>query len=147
MWNWTPVYPIAKYYRFGRQSSRMAWRWGLNGLFRENYELIKEVKAGASIQSVLNKYRIPVNMWNWVNDSEPEILEKVKKYEFTKKKSSKTSDNTLVVPFTKWQSTLVLAAGDLRPRCKMTGLRRRRLTSAFMRNAKFETLFAISKVL
>ena len=40
-------------------------------------------------------------MWNPVIDSEPEILEKVTKYEFAEKKSSKTSDITLIAWFTK----------------------------------------------
>ena len=47
---------------------------------------MKEVKAGASIQ-------FTVRMYNRVIESEPEIFEKVKKYEFVKIKSSKTSDN------------------------------------------------------
>ena len=55
-------------------------------LFREKYELMKQVRAGASIQSVLNKYRITVHMWNQRIDSEPEMIEKVKKYDFAKKK-------------------------------------------------------------
>ena len=57
--------------------------------------------------------------------SEPEISEKVKKYEFAKKNLSTPSDYTLVAQFTKRQSTLIAStASDLRPRCKTSRLRR-----------------------
>ena len=53
---------------------------------KEKYELMKEVKTGASIQ-------FTICISNRVIKSEPEIFEKVKKYEFAKQKSSKTNDN------------------------------------------------------
>ena len=61
--------------------------------FKEKYELIKEVKAGAPKELLLNKYCITDRMYNRVIDNEPEVIVKVKSYEFEKKKSSKTSAN------------------------------------------------------
>ena len=61
--------------------------------FKEKYELIKEVKAGAPKEFTLNKYYITNRMYNRVIDSEPKVIVKVKSYEFEKKKSSKTSAN------------------------------------------------------
>ena len=60
--------------------------------YKEKYELIQEVRAGASRKSIMSKYHITSRMYNRVIDSEPEVLEKVKKFEFETKKSSKTSN-------------------------------------------------------
>ena len=61
--------------------------------FKEKYELIKEVKAGAPKEFLFNEYCITDRMYNRVINNEPEIIVKVKSYEFEKKKSSKTSAN------------------------------------------------------
>ena len=61
--------------------------------FKEKYELIKEVKAGAPKEFLLNKYCIIDRMYNRVIDNESGVIVKVKSYEFEKKKSSKTSAN------------------------------------------------------
>ena len=53
--------------------------------FKEKYELIEEVKAVAAREFKLNKYCITDLMYNRVIDSEPEVLVKVKIYEFEKK--------------------------------------------------------------
>ena len=58
--------------------------------FKEKYELIKEVKAGAPKECTLNKYRITGRMYNRVLDKEPEVIVKLKSCEFDQK-SSKTS--------------------------------------------------------
>ena len=39
--------------------------------FKEKYELIKEVKAGAPKECTLNKYRITDRMYNRVLDEKP----------------------------------------------------------------------------
>ena len=57
------------------------------------YAIIKAVKIGISKESILRKYSIADHLYNQVIDSEPEVAEKVKNYEFEKKKSSKTSTN------------------------------------------------------
>ena len=51
------------------------------------------MKTGVSKESTLRKYRITDRFYNRVIDSEPEVSKKVKKCEFKKKKSSKTSTN------------------------------------------------------
>ena len=61
--------------------------------FKEKYEFIKEVKAGASKEFLLNKNCITDRMYNRMIDNEPEIIVTVKSYEFEKKKWSKTSAN------------------------------------------------------
>ena len=61
--------------------------------FGEKYNIIKEVKEGVLKENVLRKHRITDRMYNRVIDSESEISEKVKKCEFEKKKSSKTTTN------------------------------------------------------
>ena len=58
--------------------------------FKEKYELINEVKEGAPKEFSLSKYCITDRMYNRVIDNEPEVIVKVKSYEFEKKKSSKT---------------------------------------------------------
>ena len=58
--------------------------------FKEKYELIKEVKAGAPKECTLNKYRITDRMYNRVLEKEPAVIVKGKSCEF-EKKSSKTS--------------------------------------------------------
>ena len=60
--------------------------------FKEKYELIKEVKAGAPKEFLLKKYCVTDRMYNRVIDNESEIIVKVKIYEF-EKKSSKASAN------------------------------------------------------
>ena len=62
--------------------------------FKENYELIKEVKAGAPKEFTLNKYCITDRMYNRVIDSDSKVIVNVRSYEFKKTKSSKTSANT-----------------------------------------------------
>ena len=52
--------------------------------FKEKYEIIKEVKAGAAKEFPLYKNRITDPMYNRVIDNEPEVLVKVKSYEFEK---------------------------------------------------------------
>ena len=47
--------------------------------FKEKYALIKEVKAGAAKEFILNEYRIIDRTYNRVIDSEPMVLVKVKK--------------------------------------------------------------------
>ena len=59
--------------------------------FKEKYELIKEVEAGAPKECTLNKYRIITDrIYNRVLDKESEVIVKVKSCEF-EKKSSKTN--------------------------------------------------------
>ena len=60
--------------------------------FKEKYELIKEVQAGAPKEFLLNKYCITDRMYNRMMDNEPEVIVKVKSYKFEMKKS-KTSAN------------------------------------------------------
>ena len=79
--------------------------------FKEKYELIKEVKAGAPKEVLLNKYCITDRMYNRVIDNEPEIIVKVKSYEFEKNKSSKTSAN---INFLYFFSSLFTVTGQLR---------------------------------
>ena len=55
--------------------------------FKEKYELIKVVKAGAPKEFFLNKYCITDRMYNRVIDNKPEVIVKVKRYEFETKKS------------------------------------------------------------
>ena len=66
--------------------------------FKEKYELIKEVKAGAPKEFLFNKYCITDRMYNCAIDNEPEVKVKVKSYEF-EKKSSKTSANIIFLYF------------------------------------------------
>ena len=61
--------------------------------FKEKYEIIEDVKAGACKESTLSKYCISRRMYTKVINSERELLEKMKKYEYDEKKSSKTSTN------------------------------------------------------
>ena len=49
------------------------------------------MKPGAPKEFLLNKYCITDRMYNRLIDNEPEIIVKVKSYEFEKKKSSKAS--------------------------------------------------------
>ena len=53
--------------------------------FSGSNTVIKGVKASAAKEFTLNKYRITDRMYNRVADSEPEVLAKVKSYEFKKK--------------------------------------------------------------
>ena len=51
------------------------------------YELIKEVKAGAPKECLLNKYCITYRMYNRMVDNEPEVIVKVKSYTNSRRRS------------------------------------------------------------
>ena len=59
---------------------------------------VKEVKAGAPKEFLLNKYYVTDRMYNRVIDNESKIIVTVKSYEF-EKKSSKTIANINLIVF------------------------------------------------
>ncbi|XP_033215441.1 tigger transposable element-derived protein 2-like [Belonocnema kinseyi] len=64
--------------------------------FKQKYELIQKVKAGATKRSILQEYGIAENTYTDMIARESELRDKINSYENLQKKSSKTTDNAVL---------------------------------------------------